>query len=648
MATSRGERMQERLRGAGRHEVADDSFGFVLPVDETPAAEPEIEQPQPTPKPAAAARSQPTTSAKRRKLSAKTSPSTQPVSPSARSRLSTHRPSSASRPDPYDLALQEPRNEPELPSSGPERLVSNAESEDVLESLPDAMARPVSRGSVASKLSVGPQVMEEVTESPAGAPGSGHRRRVRISSVVTQSAELQRMVMDQEAGAADELTTSSPLARKTRKSVASPIVLSARSTRSTGPIRRSNLSKTVQDSDGSSPRGQSSLQSNGSPGTVSATSDQSIEQQSPTNGGNGEEDELSSPMLLVESRRKAQVKSKARGGRSKQQSIAGKESEAAKPDVDEEVAEEIDAREAAKRIVRKRPRPSPPKGGSPELDSHIVESAQPTKRRRQKRPQESPAKQAHPKLQKKRRNGEKQPRQHSSDEQLIPITVQRYTKPRHHIELDTDADILSADIPFANRSSVNVVDVLSQMCDEVIDANLATLHDAAVNAKVSATKKEYRTKLRALEAFQEELRTRLLEHTIALDALHGLQKRVRSIQKEKLSLRNEIIRIRSEREQVALKMDTIRMRHEADTKESLAQLHLSSTMHDIDLAVETGQAVAELQPKDQKTAELANLELLVSRITGQVSAHGEGGGTLRQIQDFNAFLERAASALEAR
>jgi hypothetical protein len=47
---------------------------------------------------------------------------------------------------------------------------------------------------------------------------------------------------------------------------------------------------------------------------------------------------------------------------------------------------------------------------------------------------------------------------------------------------------------------------------------------------------------------------------------------VRSAQKEKLTLRDEILQIRAEREQVALRMDAIRIRHEADSKQALVSL----------------------------------------------------------------------------
>jgi len=142
---------------------------------------------------------------------------------------------------------------------------------------------------------------------------------------------------------------------------------------------------------------------------------------------------------------------------------------------------------------------------------------------------------------------------------------------------------------------------------------------------------------------------------------------VRAAQKEKVLLRNEILRIRAEREQVALKIDAVRNRHEAANKETLVgvlmvkssackctdlftqhQLGLSSNMDDIELAIENGKAAPELSAKEQRRAELANLDLLISQVGNQVSARGEGGGALKQIRDFNMFLERAAAVLEGR
>lgn len=71
-------------------------------------------------------------------------------------------------------------------------------------------------------------------------------------------------------------------------------------------------------------------------------------------------------------------------------------------------------------------------------------------------------------------------------------------------------------------------------------------------------------------------------------------------------------------------------------------------MHDIEMAIDHGRSAPELTPGEQKMAELGNLELLVSQVASQACAGGDGSGNLKQIHDFNAFLERAAAALEMR
>ena len=71
-------------------------------------------------------------------------------------------------------------------------------------------------------------------------------------------------------------------------------------------------------------------------------------------------------------------------------------------------------------------------------------------------------------------------------------------------------------------------------------------------------------------------------------------------------------------------------------------------MHDIDLAVEKGQRAPELTASEQRKADLANFELMISRVSDQVCTKSDSGGTLKQVKEFNAFLERAAMVLESR
>ncbi|KAI1409016.1 hypothetical protein F5Y13DRAFT_98325 [Hypoxylon sp. FL1857] len=645
MATSREERMQQRMRGAGRHEVADDSFGFVLPGVEASPAPP---SPQPPP-PQSAPRSEPNTSAKRRRLNPEAN-SANPQPPSSASTTSrrTSARLSGGKSNPYDALQQESlenvSGSPEEPSpaANPTPTPQGPRVEDeTLDSAPAVVKQSVSRRSVTPRPSTG-AVAEEVTESPAEAPGSGQRRPIRVPESVSRSARLLRTVTEEDAAATGEFTVSSPLAaHKSRVSAATTAAVSARSMRTTTRTSLGSSNGNVAES----PIARRPRRSNGTASTGSARSLRS--QNRPTTPSTV--DALSSPPEAAgtasarKPKPKLMPKNTVKSAKGKVREV--EEQAHVEVEAENEEAEEVNDQTAAKKIGRKRPRVSPPRGPSPELHSRVDDDPRPAKRSRQKRVRGSPAEQSQPKAPKSKN---KTPRKRRSDGEAIPIIVQRYTKRMHHNEGDTDADILNAEIPFANRGGVNVIDVLSQICDEVIETSLETLHGAAVNAKDAATKREFRTKLRALEAFQEELRTRLLEHTIALDTMHALKKRVRSVQKEKLSLRTDIMRIRAEREQVALKMDAVRIRHETASKESLNQLELSSAMDDIELAIENGKSAPDLDPKEQKAAELSNLELLISRVASQASAASDGGGNLKQIKDFNAFLERAAAALERR
>ncbi|UNI23064.1 hypothetical protein JDV02_008905 [Purpureocillium takamizusanense] len=312
---------------------------------------------------------------------------------------------------------------------------------------------------------------------------------------------------------------------------------------------------------------------------------------------------------------------------------------------DDSPAVEIDAVEAADAL--RRPRLT----SSPELGSADVAEA-PTSRQRG-RPIKSPAKQrqparkpkAKPEAPRRKRPAKDDGGDDAEDGDAIEITVQRFV---NHKRRDTsDPDPLQTEIPFANRSGETVVDVFAQVCDEVIATTLAQLEQLLEGAD-NAKKKEYRIKMRAIEAYREELKSRLLQHATHLDHWHSLRKQVRQAQKEKLSLRDEILRLRGEREQVALRMDAIRVKHESESQASSRRINASTLMHDIDLAVEQGQGAPELSRAAQKAADLGNLDVLLARVVDEASSASAAGGMLRQVREFNALLERAALALESR
>lgn len=200
-----------------------------------------------------------------------------------------------------------------------------------------------------------------------------------------------------------------------------------------------------------------------------------------------------------------------------------------------EEAEEISAVEAAKTLGRKRPRRSLP-SRSPELGSESQEEEQeedeqPTAKRQRGRPAKSPATQRQPatKPNPQKRVSDTRPRskpeskakskaaakpRRKSDENdgpSIEITVQRFVNLANS-GVDDDDDPLLFDMPFANRVGENVVDVFAQVCMEVINATLVQVEEAAENAEDRTKKKELRVKIRAIEAYREELSSRLLQH----------------------------------------------------------------------------------------------------------------------------------------
>ncbi|MBE3046693.1 hypothetical protein IMZ48_30010, partial [Candidatus Bathyarchaeota archaeon] len=257
------------------------------------------------------------------------------------------------------------------------------------------------------------------------APGSGRRRSINSRGMKSSSQRMQHML---RATDAQEPASSSPLARKSRRSD----VTAAGSIVEQSP-RSSRLSRAVIPDDGD------------------------------------DVDELSPNAL--------------------------------KTAPQEEEAEAIDDSEAARILGRKRPRrstaptsplfvsqdeveESPREESAVEEEPEEPESAaeEPPPKRQRRKPQASPAKQKQPAKKQRaprRKKGEKaakpRPADTSADEMgndpaaVIPITVQRFKKPRRRQTEDSEEDDLAAaDIPFTNQKGVNVVDVLAQSAEEVI------------------------------------------------------------------------------------------------------------------------------------------------------------------------------------
>jgi hypothetical protein len=224
-----------------------------------------------------------------------------------------------------------------------------------------------------------------------------------------------------------------------------------------------------------------------------------------------------------------------------------------------EEAEEIGANEAAQALGRRQSLRSSTSRASPELGSSLIEpegktsQVQESPKRRRGRPAQSPAVQKQPtrrtkeapaktttkasatkatgvtpgkttnvptttKAKPAKKTGETRKRRRESDDgdnPSIEITVQSFV----HARKGGDDGLLDGGDPFANRGGETAVDVFAQVCEEVIASFMARLEQHEQTATEAAKKKESRIKMRAIEAYREELSSRLLEHVSSRFAL---------------------------------------------------------------------------------------------------------------------------------
>lgn len=292
------------------------------------------------------------------------------------------------------------------------------------------------------------RAQEEVTESPTDAPGSGHRTRVSVLEASIASSRLQDELEESSA-----IETPLPHIKRKRKREEEAANLAPHSSR-----------KAIQ---------------------VTSPAEDELDELSP------EQPERRGRRVAVEHSPELEERDEE------------EEAEA----IGDEQAAILLRKNRGQRISRHVPEESP------DLDSsEVAREPVQKKQKRKPRPVSSPAKQSHPKPLSMKSKQQKSKKARIRVGSPIPVTVHRLTRAPLYEEDELHADILNAEIPRIKRSGVNAIDVLSQICREIIGARLDTLEDGCNRCEDPVLRREYKTKLRAVEAFGDELQTRLLEH----------------------------------------------------------------------------------------------------------------------------------------
>lgn len=352
------------------------------------------------------------------------------------------------RPDIYTINDDEPQETSVLEASNAS-IEASTVVETVLEL--ETMAPPPTR---TVRTPVPALTEEEITESPLDAPGSGHRVRVSILEASVASSRLQ-----EELEGSSAIETPIPKNQRKRK-------------------RRDEAPKP-------SPRQSRSLIVPESP------ADDELDELSP------EQPERRGQKGLIEHSPELQEPSVTKDPEEEEEAEA----------IDDEQAAILLQKNRGMRISRNIPEESP------DLDSPELTRAPVAKKQKgNPRTRSSPVKQRHLKQQSAKAKPETSKKSKERLGSPIPVTVHRLTRAPMYDEDELHADILNAEIPRTKRGGVNAIDVLSQVCQEIIGAGLDTLEAGFNRCEDQVLRREYKTKLRAVEAFGDELQTRLLEH----------------------------------------------------------------------------------------------------------------------------------------
>ena len=164
----------------------------------------------------------------------------------------------------------------------------------------------------------------------------------------------------------------------------------------------------------------------------------------------------------------------------------------------------------------------------------------------------------------------------------VPITVHRLANISALDALSNDssassneadsADELSARTKYPNQGGVNPADVLNQISREALEKTLTTIKNSIENESNPARRAECVRKRKAVEAFGAELEGRLFDMSEVLDSNFILTWQLKKAKREMTGLRNRLLQIRQQKEEIALHMDEVRRKHVEEEETKMVRL----------------------------------------------------------------------------
>ena len=233
----------------------------------------------------------------------------------------------------------------------------------------------------------------------------------------------------------------------------------------------------------------------------------------------------------------------------------------------------------------------------------------------------------------------------------IHVTVQRISHV-HRLNFNPDSDDdLAGPGAFPKKKTPNAIDVLAQICREMIGKTISTVKNGIQNEANTARKNELKRKRELFERYGDELDGRLYQMTTALDHNYALGVKLKHANKQKAALRDELLEMRKQRQELDLQMDELRGQNEEDARVANEEHTLDTLLQDIELAVQRGKAAQEHGDEEEDDDDHQDedggltLAMRLQQVADTVSSADGRVGTLERVKGFNKLLEQAIEKL---
>ena len=145
------------------------------------------------------------------------------------------------------------------------------------------------------------------------------------------------------------------------------------------------------------------------------------------------------------------------------------------------------------------------------------------------------------------------PKAHAPPKNTIPITIYAPPSPSSAAEDDP----LSTSQPHTTNNPINAVDVLSQVCSELLSKSSFALAEQAESDSSSTNKAELKRTKHTTDLYAQELASRLLQLTTTLNTNNSLQSRVRAAAKEEKRLKKELKQLEKEEKDLEVRKEEV-------------------------------------------------------------------------------------------